>query len=58
VTVAFRWPLLLGSEWLDTTVLLPAGPWRNALTGEEVAAGEQRLGNLLSEAPIALLERT
>jgi (1->4)-alpha-D-glucan 1-alpha-D-glucosylmutase len=58
VTVAFRWPLLLGSGWDDTTLLLPAGPWRNALTGVGVAGGEQRLAGLLSEAPIALLERT
>jgi (1->4)-alpha-D-glucan 1-alpha-D-glucosylmutase len=57
VTVAFRWPLLLRSTWHDTTVLLPAGPWRNALTGEDVQGGEQRLAELLSEAPIALLER-
>jgi (1->4)-alpha-D-glucan 1-alpha-D-glucosylmutase len=58
VTVAFRWPLLLGSEWHDTTVPLPAGPWRNALTGEEVTGGEQRIVGLLREAPVALLERT
>jgi (1->4)-alpha-D-glucan 1-alpha-D-glucosylmutase len=57
VTVAFRWPLLLGSAWQETTVLMPAGAWRNALTGEDVTGGEQRLAELLTEAPIALLER-
>jgi (1->4)-alpha-D-glucan 1-alpha-D-glucosylmutase len=57
VTVAFRWPLLLGWEWHDTAVLLPAGPWRNGLTGEDVQGGEQPLAALLREAPIALLER-
>jgi (1->4)-alpha-D-glucan 1-alpha-D-glucosylmutase len=57
VTVAFRWPLLLGSTWHDTTVLMPAGPWRNALTGEDIQGGEHPLATLLREAPIALLER-
>jgi (1->4)-alpha-D-glucan 1-alpha-D-glucosylmutase len=57
VTIAFRWPLLLGSAWHDTIVLVPAGPWRNALTGEDVKGGEQRLAELLGDAPIALLER-
>jgi (1->4)-alpha-D-glucan 1-alpha-D-glucosylmutase len=57
VTIAFRWPLLLGSDWQDTTILLPAGPWRNALSGEHVAGGEQRLVDLLHDVPIALLER-
>jgi (1->4)-alpha-D-glucan 1-alpha-D-glucosylmutase len=57
VTVAFRWPLLLGSEWHDTAVVIPAGRWRNALTGAEFAGGEQRLSDVLSAAPIALLER-
>ncbi len=57
VTVAFRWPLLLGSGWHDTTVQLPTGPWRNVLTHDEVSGGEQRLAVLLAHAPIALLER-
>jgi len=57
VTVAFRWPLLLGSEWHDTTVMIPAGRWRNVLTGADVAGGEQRLAVMLSEAPVALLEQ-
>jgi (1->4)-alpha-D-glucan 1-alpha-D-glucosylmutase len=57
VTVAFRWPLLLGSAWHDTTVLMPAGPWHNLLTGEHVTGGAQPLAELLSNAPIALLER-
>jgi (1->4)-alpha-D-glucan 1-alpha-D-glucosylmutase len=57
VTVAFRWPLLLGSDWHDTTAMLPVGRWRNALTGEEVSGGEQRLSALLADAPVALLER-
>jgi (1->4)-alpha-D-glucan 1-alpha-D-glucosylmutase len=57
VTIAFRWPLLLDSTWHDTTLLIPVGPWRNVLTGDDVMGGEQRLAQVLSEAPIALLER-
>ena len=56
-TIAFRWPLLLDRTWDDTTVLLPAGPWRNALTGADVDGGKQRLDALLADAPVALLER-
>lgn len=57
VTVAFRWPLLLGGAWHDTTLHLPAGSWRNAFTGEELTGGEQALGDVLARVPVALLER-
>jgi (1->4)-alpha-D-glucan 1-alpha-D-glucosylmutase len=57
VTIAFRWPLRLGSGWLDTSVLLPPGRWDNALTGEQSDGGDQRLDGLLAVAPVALLER-
>jgi maltooligosyltrehalose synthase len=56
-TIAFRWPLLLDRTSDYTTVLLPAGPWRNALTGADVDGGKQRLDALLADAPVALLER-
>jgi (1->4)-alpha-D-glucan 1-alpha-D-glucosylmutase len=58
VTVAFRWPLLLGGAWHDTTLRIPAGSWRNAFTGHEMTGGEQALGEVLAQAPVALLERT
>jgi (1->4)-alpha-D-glucan 1-alpha-D-glucosylmutase len=57
ITVALRWPVSLAGEWHDTTVQMPSGSWRNALTGEVITGGEQRLGALLTEAPVALLER-
>jgi (1->4)-alpha-D-glucan 1-alpha-D-glucosylmutase len=57
LTVAFRWPLVLGAGWGDTVVELPPGSWRNALTGEAAGGGEQALDTLLAMAPIALLER-
>ncbi len=57
VTVAFRWPLLLGGAWHDTTLTLPAGSWRNAFTGQEMSGGEQPLADVLARVPVALLER-
>ncbi len=57
VTIAFRWPLRLRPGWLDTRVHLPAGRWRDALTGRQVEGGERSLAALLGEAPVALLER-
>lgn len=57
LTIAFRWPLLLRPGWLDTVVELPEGTWHDALTGNGVAGGPQRLETLLDAAPVALLER-
>ena len=45
-------------EWGDTRVLLPAGAWRNELTGEEVAGGPAAVGRMLAAFPVALLSRT
>ena len=56
VAVVPRLVLGLGSGWADTVVELPAGRWRNRLTG----SGEQgatRVGMLLEEFPVALLAR-
>jgi (1->4)-alpha-D-glucan 1-alpha-D-glucosylmutase len=57
VTIAFRWPLLLDSDWVDTVVDLPGGDWRDVLTGRTTSGGQQRLAALLASAPVALLER-
>jgi len=57
VSVAFRWPLLLGGAWHDTTLVLPAGAWRNAFTGQELTGGEQPIAGVLAQVPVALLER-
>ena len=50
--------LVLGLErsggWRDTALPLPDGPWRNLLTGDEVA-GDVPLGELLQTIPVALL---
>lgn len=58
ITLALRRPVPLAGEWHDTTVRMPDGSWRNALTEEAVTGGERRLAELLTDAPVALFERT
>ena len=58
VTVVPRFVLKRGGELGDTRVLLPAGAWRNELTGEEVAGGPAAVGRMLAAFPVALLSRT
>jgi (1->4)-alpha-D-glucan 1-alpha-D-glucosylmutase len=41
---------------VDGTVVLPERAWRNVLTGEDVAGGEQQANVLLARFPVALLE--
>jgi (1->4)-alpha-D-glucan 1-alpha-D-glucosylmutase len=43
--------------WGDATVTLPAGDWRDVLTGETHQGGAASLSGLLSRLPVALLER-
>nr|WP_241236946.1 malto-oligosyltrehalose synthase [Georgenia faecalis] len=40
----------------ESTVVLPEGRWRDTLTGTVVDGGTQRLADLLSRHPVALLE--
>jgi (1->4)-alpha-D-glucan 1-alpha-D-glucosylmutase len=42
--------------WEDTTIDVPAGRWRNLLTGNAVDGGEVSLSALLARFPVALLE--
>jgi (1->4)-alpha-D-glucan 1-alpha-D-glucosylmutase len=58
VTIALRRPMLLREGWHETTVQLPHGPWRDAVTGRDVGGGDQRMATLLEHAPVALLERS
>ena len=44
-----------GPRWGDTTVELPAGVWRNQLTGERMGGGEVRVAELFARFPVALL---
>ena len=58
VTVATRLPLGLaeGGGWGSTTLALPAGRWRDELSGALVVSdGQVRVADLLSELPVALL---
>uniref|UniRef100_A0A7V4XU41 Malto-oligosyltrehalose synthase n=1 Tax=Acidobacterium capsulatum TaxID=33075 RepID=A0A7V4XU41_9BACT len=52
--LAPRWSLRLGG-WSATSVELPKGRWRNALTGDSVQGGSIRLETLLERFPVALL---
>ncbi|MEY2567988.1 MAG: (1-_4)-alpha-D-glucan 1-alpha-D-glucosylmutase [Actinomycetota bacterium] len=48
---------LAARRWRDTTLELPEGDWRDALTGAEVRGGLVAVGELLAEFPVALLVR-
>jgi len=47
--------LAAAGGWKGTAVLLPAGPWREQLTGRVVDGGETRVAELLADYPVALL---
>lgn len=53
-----RLNLKRGDVWNDDTrVELPAGPWNNMLSGEEVRGPWIRIGELLEKFPVALMGR-
>jgi (1->4)-alpha-D-glucan 1-alpha-D-glucosylmutase len=56
LTVAPRWNHA-AQPWGETSLPLPAGRWRNRLSGSEFAGGRALLDDLLREFPVALLER-
>ncbi|MDQ3407203.1 MAG: malto-oligosyltrehalose synthase [Chloroflexota bacterium] len=56
-TVVPRLVMGLGRDWGDTSVDLPAGSWRNVLTGDDCAGGRLPLAGLLARFPVALLVR-
>jgi (1->4)-alpha-D-glucan 1-alpha-D-glucosylmutase len=47
----------LAGGWGDTSLTLPAGRWRDALSGREVEGGSCAVADLLADFPVALLER-
>ena len=57
VSIAPRLVVGLGDGWDDTSLDLPAGRWRDALTGEPRAGGALTLGEALRRFPVALLVR-
>jgi len=56
VTVVPRWSHA-AEAWGETVVAVPAGRWRNRLTGAEVVGGRMQMSALLVEFPVALLVR-
>jgi (1->4)-alpha-D-glucan 1-alpha-D-glucosylmutase len=54
-TIVSRWNLTLGGNWSGTTVDLPAGRWKNLLTGEAVGGGCVPMRIMLKRFPVALL---
>jgi (1->4)-alpha-D-glucan 1-alpha-D-glucosylmutase len=60
ITLATRLPVALHrlGGWGDSTVVLPDGDWQDVLTGRAVGSGPVRLGDLLTDLPVALLVRS
>jgi (1->4)-alpha-D-glucan 1-alpha-D-glucosylmutase len=56
ISVTPRLVLGLRDGWGRTGLRLPAGRWRDELSGKEVA-GETEVGDLLGNFPVALLVR-
>jgi (1->4)-alpha-D-glucan 1-alpha-D-glucosylmutase len=56
VTVVPRWSHA-AEAWGETAVVIPEGRWTHRLTGEEIAGGRVRVGELLERFPVALLAR-
>jgi (1->4)-alpha-D-glucan 1-alpha-D-glucosylmutase len=57
VTVVPRLVLGLNGDWGDSTLELPAGAWRNELTGDAVDGTVVPMVDLLARFPVALLAR-
>jgi len=54
-TVVPRLTVTLRKDWGDTMIALPAGRWRNVLSGVSVQGGQCRVADLLLLFPVALL---
>ncbi|HYH47395.1 MAG TPA: malto-oligosyltrehalose synthase [Thermoanaerobaculia bacterium] len=57
VAVLPRLVLGLAGDWGETALDLPAGRWRDELTGDEREGGAARISDLLGRFPVALLAR-
>ena len=56
IAVAPRLVMRLEDNWMNTTLELPPGQWRNELTGD-VVQDVVRIADLLARFPVALLSR-
>jgi (1->4)-alpha-D-glucan 1-alpha-D-glucosylmutase len=52
-----RWNAIVAGDWSATIIDLPAGRWKNELTGEEGNEGSVQVESLLQRFPVALLTR-
>lgn len=59
VTVVSRLPVRLDSRggWGSTRLEVPPGEWENVFTGDPVRGGTVEVGRLLTDFPVAVLER-
>ena len=59
LTVTQRFPLTLGAleAWGNTLITVPAGVWKNRLSGEQLQGGEVLVRKLFESFPVALLVR-
>jgi (1->4)-alpha-D-glucan 1-alpha-D-glucosylmutase len=55
ISIVPRLLVRLVDGWLDTSLNLPAGKWRNSLTGDTISGGRQKISDLLKRFPVALL---
>jgi (1->4)-alpha-D-glucan 1-alpha-D-glucosylmutase len=56
LTLAPRWTHE-AKDWGETSLRVPAGTWRNRLTGDVVRGGDVNVAELLRVFPVALLMR-
>jgi (1->4)-alpha-D-glucan 1-alpha-D-glucosylmutase len=57
VVVVPRLVVGLGGKWDGTTVDLPAGEWRDVITGAVLAGGSVAVADVLARFPVAVLAR-
>jgi (1->4)-alpha-D-glucan 1-alpha-D-glucosylmutase len=55
IAIAPRWVLRLGDSWAGSSIQIPAGTWRNILTGDRIVSSAARVQTLLHRFPVALL---
>ena len=56
LTLATRWTHA-PTDWAETSMRIPAGTWRNRLTGDMVRGGDVKIAELLGAFPVALFAR-
>jgi (1->4)-alpha-D-glucan 1-alpha-D-glucosylmutase len=56
-TIVPRIVARIDGDWRDTSVDLPAGQWRNELTGQTIDGGRVSIGEILKQFPVGLLSR-